>query len=50
MCRNKVIIIRNCYPMQNYTNFSIYTLQLYLKYVKLRLYLIIYKVVRFVRL
>ena len=50
MCRNKVIIIRNCYPMQNYTNFSIYTLQLYLKYVKLRLHLIIYKVMRFVRL
>ena len=33
----------NCYPMQNYTKFLIQALQLYLNFVKLRLYLIIYK-------
>lgn len=41
-----MIIICNCYPMQNYTNFTIYTLQPYIKYVKFRLHLIIYKVIR----
>ena len=33
----------NCYPMQNYTNFLIQALQLYLNFVKSQLHLIIYK-------
>ena len=37
-----MISVVNCYPMQNYTNFLIQVLQLYLIFVKLRLYLIIY--------
>ena len=39
----KIVSNINCYPMQNYTNFLIYALQLYLNFVKSQLHLIIYK-------
>lgn len=43
MVGNKIVSNINCYPMQNYTNFLIYALQLYLNFVKSQLHLIIYK-------